>query len=112
MTSIADQLALIKNTINEAEKELVLLQSGRKVCASRARKQLQNIKTQSQGLRKTVVLYSKDLPTKKRSIKITPEPVEPLECLTQPVEPVECLTQPEPTKKKRTNKNKKEVLFV
>ena len=108
MTSIADQLALIKNTINEAEKELVLLQSGRKVSASRARKQLQNIKTQSQGLRKTVVLYSKDLPTKKRPIKITPEPVEPLECLTQPVEPVECLTQTvEPTKKKRTNKNKK-----
>ena len=108
MTSIADQLSLIKNTINEAEKELVLLQSGRKVSASRARKQLQNIKTQSQGLRKTVVLYSKDLPTKKRPIKITPEPVEPLECLTQPVEPVECLTQPEPTKKKRTNKNNKE----
>ena len=53
--SLADQLAQIKASINEAERELTSLSSGRKVSASRVRKQLQNIKQQSQLLRKSVI---------------------------------------------------------
>ena len=117
MTSLSDQFTTLKAAIAIAEHELTALNGGKKSSAPRFRKSLQNIKLQSQLIRKSTTLHVKALPTKKRPIKITPEPVEPLECLTQPVEPVECLTQPvEPAppqveeskpKKKRTNKNKK-----
>ena len=48
--SLADQLAQIKASVAEAERELTSLTSGRKVSASRVRKQLQNVKNQSQIL--------------------------------------------------------------
>ena len=112
-SNLADQLTQIKNSINEAEKELALLQSGRKVSASRARKQLQNIKNQSQVLRKSVILYSKEIPTKKRTVKIAPEPVA--ESVAEPVaEPVvESFAESKLVEqtKKRTNKSKK-LIFV
>ena len=72
---------------------------------------MQNIKNQSQLLRKSVILYSKDLPSKKRTVKTT-EPVESFAegKLAEPVESfaegklAEPEPEPEPTKKKRTNK--------
>jgi hypothetical protein len=110
--SLADQLAQIKASINEAERELISLSSGRKISASRVRKQLQNVKTQSQLLRKAVIVHTKELPTKKRPAKIVPEPVEeiPKLELVEP-EPQSTLTGapstlPKP-KKKRIAKSKK-----
>ena len=89
MSTILEQFAILKCTIATAETELNLLNCGKKASAPRFRKSLQNIKLQSQLIRKATTTHVKALPTKKRQIKIAPEPVEPLECLTQPVEPVE-----------------------
>ena len=115
-SSLSEQFTTLKAAIQTAESELQLLAAGRKSSAPRFRKSLQNIKNQSQLLRKATTEHTKKLPVKQRIKKpttILELLSEPLECLTQPVEPVECLTQTvEPTKKKRTNKNKKEVLFV
>ena len=122
--SLSEQFTTLKAAIAVAENELNLLNSGKKASAPRLRRSLQNIKNQSQLIRKATTSHVKTLPIKKRTHKITPESFdssrsepepepEPVECLqTQTVEPVECLqTQTvEPTKKKRT-KNKK-VLFV
>ena len=58
MATLTEQLNQIKNSIGEAERELISLNSGRKVSASRVRKQLQSIKNQSQSLRKSVILYN------------------------------------------------------
>ena len=109
--SLSDQFTTLKAAITVAENELAALNGGKKSAAPRFRKSLQNIKLQSQLIRKATTEHTKKLPVKQRIKKpttILELLSEPLECLTQPVEPVECLTQPvEPTKKKRTNKTKK-----
>ena len=103
--SLADQLAQIKASINEAERELTSLTSGRKISSSRVRKQLQNVKNQSQILRKSVIVHTKEMPTKSRVKAIpvcdTPEEIPKLE-------PVESAPQVEESKpKKRIAKPKK-----
>ena len=103
--SLADQLAQIKASVAEAERELTSLTSGRKVSASRVRKQLQNVKTQSQLLRKSVIAHTKEMPTKSR-VKAVPV------CDTQEeipkLELVESAPQIEESKpKKRIAKTKK-----
>ena len=111
--SLADQLQMIKNSINEAERELISLSSGRKISASRVRKQLQNVKTQSQLLRKSVIAHTKEMPTKKRPVKIAPEP-EPEMPKLEPVEPAPQSTLTDapstlPKPKKRLLKKKQPV---
>jgi hypothetical protein len=102
--SLADQLQMIKNSINEAERELTSLTSGRKVSASRLRKHLQTVKAESQILRKSVIKHIKDMPTKSR-VKAVPEPEEipKLEL----VEPAPQVDVPKP--KKRVLKKKQPV---
>ena len=56
----------IRMQLETAEREIVSLEGGRKASAARARKALQIIKGLSHALRKQVVEYSKNLPTKKR----------------------------------------------
>ena len=71
--SLLEQLAQIKNYVNETEKEIALLNSGRKVSSQRARKQLQSIKQSSQLLRKAIITHSKELPKKTRVVRVKPE---------------------------------------
>ena len=107
-SSLSDQFTTLKAAIQTAESELQLLAAGKKASAPRFRKSLQNIKNQSQLLRKATTEHTKQLPVKQRIKK----PTTILELLSEPVEPLECLTQTvEQPKKKRTNKNKK-VLVV
>ncbi len=70
--------------LETAEREIASLEGGRKASAARARKALQIIKSLSHTLRKQVVEYSKNLPTKKRG--------EP----TEPIEPIEPTVKPKP----------------
>jgi hypothetical protein len=72
--SLLEQLAQIKNYVNETEKEIALLNSGRKVSSQRARKQLQSIKQSSQLLRKAIITHSKELPKKTRVVRVKPDP--------------------------------------
>lgn len=105
--SLTDQLQQIKASINEAERELLSLSSGRKVSSSRVRKHLQQVKAQSQQLRKSVIAHTKEMPTKKRPVKAVPEPEEipKLEL----VEPAPQVDVPKPTKK-RIAKFKKSIV--
>jgi hypothetical protein len=108
--SLSDQFTTLKAAITVAENELAALNGGKKSAAPRFRKSLQNIKLQSQLLRKNTTEHTKALPVKPRVKK----PVTILELLAEPTptptpaptpEPVEHV---EPTKKKtKTNKSKK-----
>ena len=71
--SLSEQFTTLKAAIQIAENELNLLNSGKKASAPRFRKSLQNIKNQSQLIRKATTSHVKALPTKKRTHKITPE---------------------------------------
>ena len=65
--SLTDKIQEIRLQLDTAEKEINSLTSGRKASASRARKSLQLIKGLSHSLRKEIVNFTKQLPTKKRS---------------------------------------------
>ena len=107
-SSLSEQFTTLKAAIQTAESELQLLAAGRKSSAPRFRKSLQNIKNQSQLLRKATTEHTKKLPVKQRIKK----PTTILELLSEPTptpepEPIE---QVEPTKKKtKTNNKSKKV---
>ncbi len=65
---LTDKIHEIKLQLENAEKEINSLTSGRKASASRARKSLQLIKGLSHSLRKEIVNFTKALPIKKRSV--------------------------------------------
>ena len=77
--SLTDKIHEIKLQIETAEKEIESLTSGRKASAARSRKSLQLIKSLSHSLRKEIVNFTKQLPTKRRSIDVpkidVPEPI-------------------------------------
>ena len=107
--SLSEQFQLLKATIANAENELNLLETlNRKSAAPRFRKSLQNIKLQSQLLRKNTTEHTKQLPVKPRVKK----PVTILELLAEPTPaPIPAPTPepeptPEPTKKKTKTNNK------
>ena len=64
--SLTDKIHEIRLQLENAEREINSLTSGRKASASRSRKSLQLIKGLS--LRKEIVNFTKALPTKRRSI--------------------------------------------
>lgn len=79
--SLSEQVLLMRQSLDECERELKSLEGGRKASAPRARKSLQNLKTSSHSLRKQIVEHTKSLPIKSRTKKVkivepTPEPVE------------------------------------
>jgi hypothetical protein len=79
----------IRMQLETAEREIASLEGGRKASAARARKALQIIKGLSHALRKQVVEYSKNLPTKKRGEAGAEEATEPVvpETKTKPKAP-------------------------
>ena len=102
--SLSDQFTTLKAAITVAENELAALNGGKKSSAPRFRKSLQNIKLQSQSLRKATTEHTKALPVKPRVKK----PVTILELLSEPAPTPEPVEHVEPTKKKtKTNKIKK-----
>ena len=104
--SLSDQFTTLKAAITVAENELAALNGGKKSAAPRFRKSLQNIKLQSQLLRKNTTEHTKQLPVKPRIKKQTTI----LELLAEPTPEPEPTPTPEPTKKKtKTNNKSKKV---
>jgi len=66
MTSLSEQILLMRKSLDETEKELKSLESGKKASAPRARKSLQALKQSSHQLRKQITESVKSMPTKKR----------------------------------------------
>ena len=104
--SLSDQFTTLKAAITVAENELAALNGGKKSAAPRFRKSLQNIKLQSQLIRKATTEHTKKLPVKQRIKK----PTTILELLSEPTPEPEPEPIPEPVveqPKKKTNKSKK-----
>ncbi len=76
MNNLNENISVLRAHLSTAEKELNLLQSGRKASSARARKSLQNIKQISHLLRKEVAEHVKSIPTKKRTKETKEAPVE------------------------------------
>ena len=104
--SLSEQFTTLKAAITVAENELAALNGGKKSAAPRFRKSLQNIKLQSQLIRKATTEHTKKLPVKQRIKK----PTTILELLSEPTPEPEPEPIPEPVveqPKKKTNKSKK-----
>ena len=67
--SLKENITSLRTMLDQCEKEVLSLSSGRKVSATHARKSLQNIKASCQGLRKSITEHTKSLPTKTRTKK-------------------------------------------
>ena len=75
MSSLNDNIVVLKSCIANAESEIIALQSGRKASAAKARAQLQKVKTLCHTLRGDIMTYVKELPTKSRVKKVVDEPI-------------------------------------
>ena len=69
MTSLSDQVLIMKKNLEEVEEHLNKLQGGRKASSSKARASLMKLKKDSHQLRADICKYTKELPTKKRTKK-------------------------------------------
>ena len=70
MTSLSEQILLMRKSLDETEKELKSLESGKKASAPRARKSLQSLKTSSHALRKQITEHTRSMPVKARVKKV------------------------------------------
>ena len=111
--SLKENITSLRTMLDQCEKEVLSLSSGRKVSATHARKSLQNIKASCQGLRKSITEHTKSLPTKTRTKKeiicpshaaVEAEEEAELEAKSEQVE--EVVTEPVKTKRVRKTKAK------
>ena len=90
MSSLSEQVLLMRQSLDECEKELKSLEGGRKASAPRARKSLQALKQSSHAMRKQITESVKSMPTKSRVKKeVAQIPEEPVEAEPEPVAVVE-----------------------
>jgi hypothetical protein len=95
---LSESITGLRTLLDNAEREVNSLNSGRKASASRARLSLQHIKKSCHALRKDITTHTKAIPKKTRVKKFVEEPaVEPVE---EPAEAVE----PEPVAEKKVRK--------
>ena len=62
--NLQSQTLSMKQYINDAEEQLAQLQAGRKSSSSKIRSNLMKVKSASHTLRKDVITFQKQLPTK------------------------------------------------
>lgn len=103
------QIQELRLHLDSAESEVKSLKSGRKASSARVRKSLQNIKVGSHSMRKSVMEYTKSLPTKTRAKKVVEKAVEKAENLPviEPVIEKEEEMPPSPPKLVRTKRVQK-----
>ena len=95
MSSLNDQITIMKNHLNTAESEIEKLMNGRKSSAAKARSELMKVKTISHALRSDIMKYQKELPTKSRVSKTTqPEPEPELEQKPEPEQTAPTVSAP------------------
>jgi hypothetical protein len=69
MTSLSDQVVLMKQNLSEVEEHLNKLQGGRKASSAKARASLMKLKRDSHSLRGDIMTYTKGMPVKIRAKK-------------------------------------------
>jgi hypothetical protein len=113
MNNLNENISILRTHLTTVEKELALLQTGRKASSARARKSLQNIKQISHILRKEVAEHVKNIPTKKRTKEaqeVTVEASEPAiteEAAAVAKPPKKPAAAAKPAPKKEVSKKKK-----
>ena len=113
MTSLSDQVLLMRKSLDECEKELKSLESGRKASAPRARKSLQALKNSSHAMRKQITESVKSMPVKKKVSKKSEEvlPMEEIKQLqAEPEEPEEPVKKPRKPRVKKVAEKKDTLL--
>lgn len=83
MTDLEDRIVVLRNYLDTAEQEVKSLKGGRKASSARSRKALMELKRGSHELRKSVMQFQRDLPTKS---KPKADPIEVVEDLPPPPE--------------------------
>ena len=106
MASLSDQVLLMKQSLENVEKELKSLESGKKASAPRARKALQSLKQSSHSLRKQITENVKGMPVKSRGKK---EAVQVFEAKMEQVEPEPEPGDEEEDEKPKPNSSKKKA---
>ncbi len=101
MTSLNEQINEIKTHLLVAESELNSLISGKKASSSRVRKSLQEVKKLSHLLRRSIVEFTKSLPTKKRTAIVAEEPAQASVVVEEPPVVVEAPKKKEVKKRAR-----------
>jgi hypothetical protein len=81
--SLSAKLAIMKANLEDCEKHIKSLESGRKSSSAKSRSMLMKIKQDSHTLRKEIIMQCKSLPVKSRAKKVAKvaeeEPNEPEE---------------------------------
>ena len=103
MTSLSDQVVLMKQNLTEVEEHLNKLQGGRKASSAKARASLMKLKKDSHALRGDIMKYTKDLPVKSRVKKETVQVLEGRESQIEP-EPEPEVKKTKPVRKSRVKK--------
>jgi hypothetical protein len=101
--NLSEQVILLRGMVDTCDKEIKLLERGRKASSARARKSLQNIKATSHSLRKNITTHTKALPVKRRAASALDPASEP-EPEPEPVPVPEPETSPAPKKRGRKKK--------
>ena len=106
MTDLEDRIVVLRNYLDTAEQEVKSLKGGRKASSARSRKALMELKRGSHELRKSVMQFQRDLPTKS---KPKADPIEVVEETLPPPpelkrEESEASPKPKPARKPRAKK--------
>ncbi len=104
MTSLSDQVVLMKQNLAEVEEHLSKLQGGRKASSAKARASLMKLKRDSHALRGEIMTYTKAMPVKARAKKAeaVQSPEEPVEA--EPEEETAPVKKPKAVRKSRAKK--------
>ena len=107
MSSLNDQVVLMRQSLENVERELKSLESGKKASAPRARKALQTLKQSSHSLRKQITDSVKTMPVKSRGKKETVNIQDARMSQVEEPEPEEPEPEPESEEKKSSTKKAK-----
>jgi tryptophanyl-tRNA synthetase len=109
MSSLSEQVLIMKKNLAEVEEHLNKLQGGRKASSSKARASLMKLKKDSHTLRSDIMKYTKDLPVKSRTKKeeVGIEEACQLQTIPESEEPEEKPKADSTVKKARTKRTPK-----
>jgi hypothetical protein len=103
MTSLNEQVLIMKQSLLEVEEHLAKLQNGRKASSAKSRAILMKLKKDSHQLRSDITKFTKELPTKSRPKK---ENVNVFEAKMEQVEEPEVVEEEDEKPKPNSSKKK------
>jgi hypothetical protein len=113
MTSLSDQLVLMKQNLADVEEHLNKLQGGRKASSAKARASLMKLKKDSHSLRGEIMTYTKAMPVNARTKKAENVPIEEARQLQAiPEEEPDAVVEEKPKAKPKIRKSRAKKVEV